>query len=166
MIGAGPANESAIDSFLCCLAHARTSGGASSIRCSVHLLPGIEELSILPWHFLNFLPEPHGQSSFLPTFGICQSVAHPDYIFECLADAYKLSGAGTLRRPKSKANIEFLWRWVARLNPCPSRSRAPASRHQKSVPGIVLLNGKLQIPHFVRDDKLLRRSNRPTGSLP
>ena len=23
-----------------------------------------------PWHFLNFLPEPHGQGSFLPVFSI------------------------------------------------------------------------------------------------
>ncbi len=25
----------------------------------------------MPWHFLNFLPEPQGQGSLRPTFGAC-----------------------------------------------------------------------------------------------
>jgi hypothetical protein len=34
-----------------------------------HDLRGRQTVAVAPWHFLYFLPDPHGQGSFRPTFG-------------------------------------------------------------------------------------------------
>lgn len=35
-------------------------------------LGGYDKSCYFPWHFLYFLPEPHGQGSFLPTLGTAE----------------------------------------------------------------------------------------------